>query len=143
MHIEELDWRIPPEDLWPHDLVVRYAQGDPDETWDVACRQCSGDPDDPWTVALLDTPENRKVVGNHAADYEFASLEGIIAAAAKHLEELSADFPRFDPEHVRASGLVAVQANNALPGLEALVEGRTDCSAGGVNLEGGDPVPGP
>jgi hypothetical protein len=92
----------------------------------------------------LDTLENRAVVrGERVENYEFASLEGIVAAAAKHLEALSADFPRFDPEHVRASGLVAVQANNALPGLEALVEGRTDCSAAGVNLEGGDPVPGP
>ena len=82
----------------------------------------------------LDTPENRPIIQDESG-FTLEPPEGIVAAAAAHLEELDEHFPRFDREHVRASGALAAAANDPVAGIRALFEGRTDCTINTETLE--------
>lgn len=126
---------IGPIPLWPHALTVRYA--DDGTAWGVACRQCLGlgVDEEPEEFVLLDTPENRDAVrGTDPDDYEMVALSEIVAVTARHLENLSEHFPPFDPEHVKQCGAIAALADDPLPGIAALIEGRTDCTVSQESL---------
>ena len=51
----------------------------------------------------------------------------MVTVAADHLEGLSEFFPRFDREHVATCASLAALADDPFPGIDALIEGRSDC----------------
>lgn len=60
-------------------------------------------------------------------DFDYAAPGDMVRVAVDHLEALSEHFPRFDRDQVERCVLMAALADDPFPGIEALLEGRSDC----------------